>query len=448
MFVTEMAAKHKATTTINDLNNLLLLKIVEYLSLDELCTVKCVSKRFNWIASKMFWIEYRQFIHFDNLMFNMQCILRYIRCFGAYMRNVSVDGSFALALNTAILTSIIKYCRNLKGIKLTCFHFDKPTVAIMKTLVGPLNSIELIYCTIESNLRGVNHNIILKSALQMKELVIIGNGQQIDLKALNKKWAGMERLEIVSVRVSDEEILGHCLRKNPTIKHFSYMPNGPSLNNNLNWTRAFGYYVPHQLEELVLELNNNIDYISLFQSLLNLRRIVINCREYKRSIQPLFDILAKRDKLDVLGLWNVDVFDFYQIPEMGSIRTLELRQLRSLDYPPMLARRLMTRWNELTDLYLDYSTIRNADDIGLFTGLSNLENLFLCDIRSFHLMPSPIQFKSWCANRKDFLEIFVDSRYLTQYDTFESDEKIVFNPFANRISQIVNVISSANWYFN
>lgn len=436
-----MTTVHGKTPTIRDLNASLLLNVAKFLSLGELCTVKGVCKRFRMTAIEMFRQRYEESIHFDDLMFNMHHVLRVIRCFGPHMTSLTVDGSFALDLNETILTSLIKRCQNLKKLKLICFHFDKSTVAIMKALVPRLEVIEFLYCTIESKVHGVNYNVILKAADRMKELAIIGNGQEIDLKVLNKKWNGMQRLEIVSVRVTDEEVLGRCLEKNTSIKHFSYMPNEPSQHPCMQTISNFGNY----LEEFVIELNKCIDYVPLFESLQSLRRIVINCQGYNEPIQPLVDILARRSKLEVFGLWNVDVCELTKLPKMDKIKTLELRKLKNLGNKEILAYALVNSWTNTENLYLDHTTIHDGTDLEIFVeGWGKLKNLFLCDIRSFFIMPSSTQYKSWCTSRKDNLNIFVDSRYLTQDETVKYDLKIAFKPFKNRISQFVNVISGAN----
>lgn len=135
-----MALTHKVTN-LNDLSDTALLSVMEYLSIDELCVVKGVCHRLRKMASRTFERRYDGAVHFDDLMFNMPEIVRIIKCFGPIIKSVTVHGSIAWELNTTILTLLTQKCSKLKKLKLICYHFDKPEIAIMKTLAQHLEVI-------------------------------------------------------------------------------------------------------------------------------------------------------------------------------------------------------------------------------------------------------------------------------------------------------------------
>lgn len=429
---------HKVTN-FNDLNENALFNVMEYLTVEELCVVKGVCRRLRKMAIRTFERRYAGAVHFDDLIFNMPEIVRIIKCFGPIINSVTVNGSVAWVLNTSILTMLIQKCGKLKKLKLICFHFDKPEIAIMKTLVQHLETIELLYCTMEMK-HGVNYNIFLKVAAEMKELVFVGYDQEIDMKFLNKKWSSMEKLTIIAARLTDEEVLGHFLRKNHwSIRQFNYMPNA-SLSSDRAWISAFDMHAPC-LVDISIELNKNIDYIHLFRSLTNLQRVVIRCQEYNKPIHDVVGQLAKLKALKVLGLWNISFREFLTLPKVNNIETLEIREIKSMFGLEAMAHELIKQWNDVKNLYLDYTAVHDADDIKvLANNVMQIKNLFLCNIRGFFIIPTETRYQSWCSKRMDPLNVFVDSRYLMQRRIDDPNQLIVFQPFKDRFCQMVNVI--------
>lgn len=427
-------------STLNDLDDFILLRCIEFLSLDDLCSIKGVSRRFQILANDTFERRFASQIHFENLIEKMPEISRTIKCFGNIITNVALDGSFVWDLNTSILKLLSKNCSKLKKLRLICLHFDKIEISIMKKLAKNLETIELFYCTINIKY-GVNYNVFLKEADKMKEFVFIGRDEVIDLKCLNKCWTYMEKLEIMSARLVDEEVLVQFLRKNRKVKHFGYMSN---LKKS-SWIDSFDNNALY-LTELSIELNNNnINYMDLISGLTNLRRIVINCQGYDKSINELVGVLSKMKTIEVFGLWNASFHDFTTLQQFPNLQTLELRKMNTFYHLNTMILALQNSWNQVKNIYLDYSVICNANDIGLLVEeMEKIENIYLCDMKGFFLMPHAMQFQSWCKNRLNPLNIFVDSRYFVQHAFLGSSQKIVFQPFKDRISQIVNVICSAN----
>lgn len=440
--ITKMSPNYRSVTRFRDLDETALLKVMEYLSLEELCAVKGVCRHLRKIAIRTFNRRYAGAVHFDDLMFNMPEIMCTIKCFGSCIESATINGSVAWELNTSILEMLMQNCGRLKKLRLICFHFDKPEIAIMKTLVQQLEIIEFLYCTMDIKF-GINYNIFLKAADKMKELVFIGQDQEIDLKCLNKKFLAMEKLEIISVRLIDEEVLGYFLRKNRAIKHFSYMPNTP-MTTGRAWTHSFDYFAPY-LSEISIELNKNIDYIHLFSSLIKLQRVVISCQGYNKPIYGIITQLAKMNTIKVLGLWHIPFGEFLTLPKLNNIETLELRKIKSLIDLSDMTNELNKRWKNVENLYLDYTAIREANDVEMLVENNNqLSNLFLCDIRGFFIMPNAIQYDRWCSKRCNPLNIFIDSRYLMQHTFSNQSQAIVFQPFRSRINQMLNVICGAN----
>ncbi|XP_055326955.1 uncharacterized protein LOC129580505 [Sitodiplosis mosellana] len=433
-----MASKNHKATDFNDLCETSLLNVMEYLSVEELCVVKGVCRRLRKMASRTFERRYAGAVHFDDLMFNMPEIVRIIKCFGPIINSVTVNGSIAWELNTSILTMLTQKCSKLKKLKLICYHFDKPEMAIMKTLVQHLETIELLYCTIATK-HGVNYNVFLKVADELRELVFIGRDQEVDLKFLNKKFSSMQKLTIISARLTDEEVLGHFLRKNRSIKHFNYMPNVP-LSYGRSWTSSFDNIVP-RLTDISIDLNKNIDYVYLFSSFTQLRRVVISCQGYSEPIHDVVSQLAKMNTLKVLGLWKFGFRELLTLPKVNNIETLELRKIKSLFDLKALSHELNKQWGHVKNLYLDHTAVRDANDIEvLVNSVMQVKNLFLCDLRGFFIMPTATKYYLWCSNRMMPLNIFVDSHYLMQHTVSDPNQTIVFQPFKDRICQMVNVI--------
>lgn len=437
-----MASKHHTVTNFNDLCDTFLLDVMKYLTIEELCVVKGVCRRLCKMAIKTFARRHAGAVHFDDLIFNMPEIVRIIRCFGPIIKSATVNGSIAWDLNTSILTMLTQKCRKLKKLRLVCFNFDKPEMSIMKTLVQSLQTIELLFCTVADKY-GVNHSVFLKTADEMKELMIIGHDQMIDLKCLNKRWTAMEKLIVISAKLTDEEVLGHFLRKNRAIKHFSYMPNAP-LSCGRSWIDSFDNIAPY-LSEICIELNKNNDYVQLFSSLTKLQRVVIRCQGYNGPIHDIFAQLAKINSLKVIGLWNISFPEFLTLPKLSNIETLELREIKSLFDLKTMTNEINKQWCNVENLYLDHTTIRDVNDVEvLVKNVKQLKNMFLCNIRGFFIIPDAIQYNIWCSIRTNPLNIFVDSRYLTQQTISDPSQNIVFQSFKNRTSEMVNVICAAN----
>lgn len=439
-----MAPNDQLVTNINDLSESALLEVMEYLSLEELCVSKGVCRRFRKAANQTFERRYAGEVHFDDLIFNMPEIVCTINCFNPLIKSVIVNGSVAWELNTSILTMLIKKCNQLKKIRLICFQFDKDEMPIMKTLVQRLETIELLYCTMATK-RGVNYNVFLKLAEKMKELVIIGHEQEIDLKCLNKRWAAMNKLEIISARLTDEEVLGHFLNKNPLVKYFSYMPNA-LRSSGRPWVDPTNINFATNLTEISIELNKNIDYDFIFHSLKKLQRIVIRNQGYDKPIHNIISHLAKLKTLKVVGLWNINFCDFLTLPKLNNIHTLELREIKSVFELKNMIYVLNKNWLSVKNLYLDHSLVRHAKDVEVFVeNVDQLENLFLCNMRGFFIIPNIMQYNIWCSRRMNPLNIFVDSRHFMEYTTIDQNQEIVFKPFKSRIIQMVNVICGDNF---
>lgn len=440
----EMASKIVKPESLNDLSNEILMKIMFCLPIEELCTLTGVCKRFRLLACTVF-KHYAKHMVFTNPIDRISQTTRIIKCFGQFIENVTLDGSIIWNLDQIILNLINQYCRSLKKLRLIRIHFDKFSIAIMKALVRKLNTIELLYCTIEKNQFRVTYNIALKEVENLKELVIIGGSTEIDLKFLNKKWPEMEKLEIIGPQVANQQMLAQFLKKNRSIKYFSYLPDNPTLAQQ-SWMRWFDNSICQNIQELSIELNQGIYYSILFESLTKLRRIVINCGGYKEPIHRFIDILSKIDTLEVLSLWHVKCDEIFTIPVIVGLKTFELREVKSVLNRKFLVDTISKRWNNVENLYLDHSIVYSADNMGIFIeNMMQLKNLYLCDMRSFCLLPTPSQYHAWCSKRHRCpVQIFVDSRDFPPNETIVPNQPVVFRAFNNRISQMVNVICGSS----
>lgn len=437
-----MATKMSKISSLNDLDNSALMKLFERLSTEDLCTMKGICTRFRLLANKTFKRHHANDIIFENPIENMVHTTRIIKCFGKYITSVTIAGSVAWDLNTSTLQLIAQHCGSkLKKLRLLYFHFDKQTVAVMKTLASKLTIIELLYCSVDLEQHGVNYNVAFKAVENLKEFVIIGGTEEMDLKFLNKKWPALEKVELISVQLTDELILAQMLKKNRVMVHFSYVPNVPVTTKNawINW------FDNHELglKDLSIELIDNIDYVPLFSRLKYLRRIVISCKGYNKPIHPLVTILSKVKTLEVFSLWNVNFCQLLTMPKLQHVKTLELREMHSVFDRNALVYELSKQWGKVENLYLDHSVVRGAEDLGLFVqNIPQLKDLFLCDMKTFYLLPDTMQFNVWCLRRFIQLHVYVDARFLTHRAT--TDRQIVFRAIKDRISQAVSVLCSSN----
>lgn len=437
-----MATKQSKLSSLNDLDNSSLKKLFERLPTEDLCTMKGICTRFRLLANKTFKRHHANDIIFENPIENMVQTTRIIKCFGRLITSVTIEGSVVWDLNTSTLQLIAQHCSSkLVKLRLFYFHFDKQTVAVMKTLASKLTTIELLYCSVDLKQHGVNYNVAFKAVENLKEFVIIGGTEDLDLKFLNKKWPALEKVELISVQLIDELNLAQMLKKNREMKYFSYLPNVP-VQAKFTWMKWFDSY-ELGIEDLSIELIDNIDYVQLFSRLTNLRRIVISCKGYNKPIHSLVTILSKIKTLEVFSLWNVDFFQLLTMPKLQNIKTLELRDIHLVFDRNALVHELSKQWGKVENLYLDHSVVRGAEDLGLFVqNIPQLKNLFLCDMKTFHLLPDTMQFNVWCSRRFIQLHVYVDARYLTHRAITGPNRPIVFRAFKDRISQTVNVLCS------
>lgn len=434
-----MATKALSKPNLYDLDNNVLLKLFERFSLDDLCTMKGICTRFRMLAIKSFKQNHANNMVFDNPIENMVQTTRIIKCFGQRITSITIEGSVAWDLNLSTLQLIAQHCGcKLVKLRLICFNFDKQAVAVLKTMSSKLQTIELHYCTIESKQHAVNYNVAFKAMDNLKEFVIIGGTEEIDLKFLNKRWPALDKVEVIAVQLTDESVLCQVLKKNREIKYFSYLPNTPSECKH-SWMNSFDNYAPH-LVDLSIELVQNIDYAQLLKGLTTLQRIVISCEGYNKPIHPLITILSKMKTLEVFSLWNADFCQFLTMPKLKNVHTLELRELKSVFGITALVHEIAMQWINVETLYLDHSIIRAVEQLGHFVqNIPQLRNLYLCDMKSFFLMPNKMLFDLWCSKRFIQLHIFVDSRYLARQST-HPENPIVFHAIKDRVSQSVNVV--------
>lgn len=182
----EMATKMVKPQCLNDFPDEILMKIMLWLPVEELCTLAAVCKRFRSLTYTVFKQHYAKHIIFTDPVDRFSRTRRIIKCFGRFIDYATVDGSIVWNLNLTILKLIEQYCRSLKKLRLVRIHIDKTSMAIVRELVVKLNTIELLYCTIETNQSRVTYNIALKDVENLKELVFIGADTEIDLKFLAK----------------------------------------------------------------------------------------------------------------------------------------------------------------------------------------------------------------------------------------------------------------------
>lgn len=430
-------------SSLNDLNDKAILKLMEQLSLDDLCTMRGVCKRFRHLAKKTFRCHHAKQMEFDDLLLNWQTISRVIQHFGPMIESITINGSIAFELNTSVLQMLRKYCTyKLKQIRLNCIYFDKPTATAMKELAETLETIELFYCKTDSKLVGANYGTMFRNADSLKELVIVGNNDEIDLKFLNKKWTSIEKLEIVSPQLADENVLSLFLKKNPTVRCIGYLPRDP-IKNAQSWLQALTS--TPDVEELSIELNTKINIASTLSKLKKLRRIAINCRGYNKSIHDVITALTKIATLEVLTLRNVEFRELVTLPKLPNIKTLELREVKSLFDRQVLVSELAKQWNHVENLCLDHSVVSSANDIEIFVeNLPQLKNLFLCNMKSFYIMPNAMLYLSWCQQRINQLHIFLDARFLAECGIIDRSQKIVFQPMKNHIAQNIHVLCNSN----
>lgn len=244
----------------------------------------------------------------------------------------------------------------------------------------------------------------------MKELVIVGGAKtEIDLKFLNKKWPEIQKLEIIGPQVNNQQMLAQFLKKNRSIKYFSYLPDKPTLATQ-SWMQWYdSSSICHNIQELSIELTQGIRYSLLFEALTKLRCIVINCRGNDDSIHRLIDILSKIDTLEMLSLWLVKYVEIFTIPVIAGLKTFELREVEAVLHRKFLVDKIAKRWNNVENLHLDHSIVYSADDLGiLIENMMQLKNVYLCDMKSFCLLPTWGQYLAWCSKRRSPVQIFVD----------------------------------------
>lgn len=426
--------------SLSDMDNEIVDKCFNFLSIDELCTVKGVCKRFRSLAETAFKRRHGIDITFDDPIVNIQKTTRIIKCFGQCMEGVTIEGSIAWDLNTTIMSLISQYCtQKLCRLRLICVHFDKSAVKILQHLVPRLEEIEFLYCTIESNQR---YSTIFKSAENLKTLIIIGKGEVIDLKFLSRKWPNFEKLEIISERLLNETVLTQFLKQNRAIKYLSYLPNTLPAEK-LSWLE----HMP-DLEHLSIDLSKDCDYVRPLSRLKNLQSVAIRYRDYEKPIDKLMVILSKITTLATISLWNVALQKILTFPSFQYVKTLELRDVKFVADRKVLSYEIQRQWNNIENLRLDQTAVRTADDVELYIEcFAELKNLFLCDMRSVitgaELLPTKAQYKSWCSQRiKNPVCIFVDCSHLQTLAFADPNENVVFRPFKNRLCQTVNIMSS------
>lgn len=439
-----MASKMVRPQSLNDLSDEILMNIMFWLPIEELCTLTAVCKRFRLLAYTVFKQFYAKRMVFADPIERLFQTVRIIKCFGQLIESVTLEGCIVWNLDLAILKLIERYCRQMKKLRLVRIHFDKMSIAIIRTLVVQLNTIELLFCTIEANQFRVTYNIALKDVENLKELVFIGRNAEIDLKFLNKKWPEFEKLEIIGPQMTNQQMLAQFLKKNPGIKYFSYLPDKPTLAMG-SWMRSFDNDARNNIQELSIELIQGIRYSHLFKALTKLRSISINCSGYNEPIHKIIDVLSKINTLEVLSLWHVKFDEIHAIPVIDRLKSFELREVESVLDRNTLANTIAKRWNNVENLYVDHSTVYSANDMGiLIENMEQLKNLYLCDARSFCLLPTWGQYNAWCSKRRSPVQIFIDSRYLPPNHVNIPDQPVIFRTLNDRISQMVNVICGSS----
>lgn len=442
-----MTSNMLQTSSLDNLDNNCLMKLLEQLPIADLCTMAGVCHRFRSLARSTFKRCHAKNIIFGNPIENMASITRIIKCFGGLMKSIVIEGSVVWDLNFSILKLLNEYCgAKLKKLRLTFFHFDKSSTTVMKTLAASLTTIELLYCTVDADQHGVNYNVAFKSVENLKEFVVIGGTADISLRFLNQQWPALKKVELCSVQLTDESVLAQMLKKNRDIQYFGYFPMTSRLNQQ-PWVQSFDGFTP-KLEDLSIELNQKISsatYVQLLSGLTNLRRIAINYNGYKKPIYKIIETISKYKTLEVVSFWNIDFCQFLTIPEIKNIKTLELRGINSIFDRCPLVNELIKHWNMVEHLYLDHSVIRSANDMELFVeNIDQVKHLYLCDMKTFSLMPDQKQFNSWCSKRSETLHIHVDSRYMMGQQMSDESQLIVFHAIESRIKQTVNVLYSTN----
>lgn len=440
----ELLLKMVDQKCLNDLSDKILFNIMLWLPTEELCTLSGVCKRFRVLACSLFKQHYANRMVFTNPIERMYQTTRIIKCFGRFMENITVDGSVIWDFDQTILSLIDEYCRSLKKLRLIYIRFNEISIVIIRALVRRLNSIELLYCTVDSTQSRVTLNNALKEVENLKELVIIGEKTKIDLKFLNRKWPEIEKLEIIGPQVINSRMFAQFLKQNSTIKYFSYLPDVPTPAKQ-SWMQYFANDICQNIQELSIEITQGISYSFLFESLIKLRRLVINCRGYDGPIHSFIHILSKIDTLEVLSIWHLKFAEVSTIPVIDGLKTFELRQVKLNLDRKFLLDTIAKRWNNVENLYLDHSTVYSANNMGIVAeNMMQLKNLYLCDMKSFCLLPTWIQYLGWCSERRSQLQIFIDSRYLSPNEINLPNQPIVFRKFDDRISQTVNVVCASS----
>lgn len=439
-----MEMKHSSPSTIFSLKDDLIMEIIKYLPLNDLCSMKGVCRRLQFLAKKSFYRQYSNHIQFDDLLMNLGEITRIVKHFGEYMKSITIDGSVAFPLNTSLINSLNKHCGcRLVKLRLNFFHVDKPTAIVLKALAERLETVELFYCTINSTQVGANYGTIFRTANQLKEFVIVGRNEEIDLKFINKKWKSIEKLQIFGARLIDDDVLVGLLRKNPGVRCLMYLPDEP-VQSRTSWLNLIlKSSLSLNIEELTIEMFPGEDISYLLSKMTNLQRITINCRNYTESICPVINTLTE---IETLSLHGVDFDDFIMSSRMSNIKSLELCEIKNLHDRNRLASSIKNAWKSVVNLSLDHSIVRNADDLGVFVeALPTLQTLYLRNMKTFDLLPDALQYQSWCSKWANKLNIFVDSRFLTHRGTIVPSQQIEFRPLKDHFAQTVDIFSSADF---
>lgn len=426
--------------TITSLSDEVLLKSMEYLTLDELCSVRQTCQRFHTLSNQLFEANHADHVEFDNLIDNMQPIRRIIRCFGPLIKNLTINGSFLWELNHATMNLVNINCK-LTNLRLICFRIDKSIASQLKQVLQFVEKLEILYCPINIERSRSGFEQIFQLSEELHELTIVCPSASLDSKFLTLKFKSLKKLNIIVDQLTDEKNLATFFNNHSKLQHFSYLPQ--SIKTPSTWSKAV---LSRKLEGLGLQMTNDKE-IDLIVNMNRLKRIVIDCSQCDRSIVTLVTALAEIDTLETVSLWSMKYSMKFcnALVELKEIKTLELRQFSgTCDLKEMISANLGKKLKSLKNLYLDSTCVRTATDVELLARhFRKLDNLYLCDMKNVYLLPDTTQLDTWCQSIAFNMNIFIDSRYIAQLQNNNNNvdaDAVKFIPFKSFWSQKLNVL--------
>lgn len=374
-----VSKRRKHQSSIMQLNDDCLLKVMDNLNALDLCAIKDTCRRFKNLSTYHFQLTYKDSFSFGKNLCHgeemSECDATIILLhFGQYITKLILSASH-MEDDVDILHIIGKY-ENIKELEIYQKYVDTEGMNECNEIFSHLERLSINYCyTEDDSIYNFLWNCKMLKHLEIDDM------DEIDGNFLAKKFGQLESLSLIDIKCFERCYINQCLKEHANLKKVEMI--------KCNFTNDFMFRVISDnlvnIEEISIQLRKFTDSfqtnLSTLLKLKELKRLEFNCGQ--KPIAEFITSLAK-NSMEHLSISDTELNKDLcaALIKLQNLKTLKLisMQKTSKNFPKFLQQ----NFKQLEQLFIVDFCAFNAETVfEIVSNAANLKKLFIKECSRF-----------------------------------------------------------------